>query len=135
MNRGLLFDICVLIDCLRGHEPSRNLIETSFAGKVRPSLSVVAVMELNAGSLMAKPEIAEKTNSLVKGFSRLPVTDAVASIAGVLLRNHRSAGLTPMDALVAATAIETGSVLVTRNVKHFRMIPNLVVLDAPQDYL
>jgi len=131
MIGGLLFDTCVLIDCLRGHAPSRNLIETAFAGKIQPSLSVIAVMELNAGALMESPSIADKTNALTQEFAILPVSDTIAATAGLLLRNHRSSGLAPMDALIAATAIETGSVLVTRNVKHFRIVPNLIVLDVP----
>jgi predicted nucleic acid-binding protein len=133
MSGGLLFDTCVLIDCLRGHAPSRKLIETSFAGKIRPSLSVIAVMELHAGALMDNPSIADTTNALIQEFSVLPVSETIAAAAGLLLRKHRSSGLAPMDALVAATAIESGSVLATRNVKHFRILPNLIVLDVPLD--
>lgn len=131
MSGALLFDTCVLIDCLRGHEASRKIIETTLAGKIRPTLSVISSMELQAGSLMDNPVINEQTEDLVSCFNVLPITDKEATTAGLLLRRHRSQGLTPMDALVAATALENGAVLITRNVKHFRIIHDLVVLAAP----
>jgi len=133
MSGALLFDTCVLIDCLRGHDASRKIIETALAGKIQPALSVISTMELQAGSLMDNPIIKEKTENLLSCFTVLPITDTESITAGLLLRRYRSQGLTPMDALIAATAIETGAVLITRNVKHFRMIHDLVVLDAPQE--
>jgi predicted nucleic acid-binding protein len=37
----------------------------------------------------------------------------------------RSHGLHPLDALIAATAIENGLILVSKNRKHFHMIGDL----------
>jgi len=45
-----------------------------------------------------------------------------------MLIQHRRQGLTPVDALIAASAISADAILVTRNVKHFRMVDNLLTL-------
>jgi len=55
----------------------------------------------------------------------IPVDSRIARIAGALRRVHR---LKTPDGAVAATALFTGSTLVTRNVKDFKKIPNLSLL-------
>ena len=49
----------------------------------------------------------------------------------LLKRYAKSHGLRIFDAIIAAAAIEGGTTLVTRNQKHFRMIPDLK-LDIPE---
>jgi len=45
-----------------------------------------------------------------------------------MLSQHRSQGLTPVDALIAASAISADAILVIRNVKHFSLVENLLTL-------
>jgi predicted nucleic acid-binding protein len=60
------------------------------------------------------------------GFQVIPVSEAISHLAATLIEEHTlSYGLQLADALIAATARETGSDLVTGNVRHFRAIPQL----------
>jgi predicted nucleic acid-binding protein len=60
------------------------------------------------------------------------VDAAIGLLAYDLLKTYaRSDGLRTFDSLIAATAMERGRVLVSRNRKHFAMIEGLQI-DAPQ---
>lgn len=84
-------------------------------------------MELFAGSLVADSDAA-KIDNLLNKFEIVPVNSATSRMAGKMLIQHRRQGLTPVDALIAASAISADAILVTRNVKHFRMVDNLLTL-------
>ncbi len=76
------------------------------------------------------PEEDEKAiRSLLSEFEILEFNDAAArvfgSITGFLQRIGKPAG--DMDVLIAATAIVHGHALITRNSRHFRYIPRLMV--------
>jgi predicted nucleic acid-binding protein len=60
------------------------------------------------------------------GFRILPLSEAMGSTAAVLIEQHSLAhGIQVVDALIAATAIESGWPLCTGNAKHFRAISGL----------
>jgi predicted nucleic acid-binding protein len=70
---------------------------------------------------------------LISAYEQIPPTDDVTRRAYDLMKTHaKSAGLGTLDALIAATAIENGLTLVSKNRKHFQMIGELS-LEAP-DY-
>jgi predicted nucleic acid-binding protein len=78
------------------------------------------------------PEREEKAIHACLGeFAILDFTDAAArlfgSITGFLQQIGKPAG--DMDVLIAATAMVHGHTLITRNPRHFRHIPQLVVED------
>ncbi len=56
-----------------------------------------------------------------------PVTDVVAEHAGALARQYRAShvGIDVVDYVIAATTLELGATLWTRNLKHFPMFPDL----------
>ncbi len=59
---------------------------------------------------------------------RIPLSEEIAVAAGDMLRTYRRSHGTELgDALIAATAVELGATLVTRNVKHYPM-PAVAVL-------
>ena len=64
---------------------------------------------------------------LFDALQMLPVTDAVARLAGGHLRRYRRShpGIDVADYAIAATAELHRAALVTLNVKHFPMVPNL----------
>jgi len=60
------------------------------------------------------------------GVSTLPLNGSIGAKAYALLAEFaRSHGLRVFDAIIAAMAIQTGCMLVTRNARHFRMISDL----------
>ena len=75
----------------------------------------------------------ESTFELLNSFEALDVTSDIADRAGELIRSWRKRGVTlgDADAIIAATALQHGLVLVTTNAKHFSM-PDLVIFQADE---
>lgn len=86
--------------------------------------SEIVRFELLAG--MRPPEV-EITEELFATIHWLPVDEDVARRAGALFREYSSAhsGIDDADYLIAATSLEFELPLVTRNVRHFPMLPGL----------
>ena len=110
----LLVDTDVCIDHLRGARPLG-----AASGTI--SYSVVTRSELFAGRTNET-----RVDEFLAPFREITVDRAIAERAGRLRRG--SAMRTP-DALIAATAIEHGLELVTRNRRDFDGIPSLRVRD------
>ncbi len=59
-------------------------------------------------------------------FRVLPINEPISHLAATLVEEHTlKDGVRLSDALIAATARQTGSVLMTGNIRHFRAIPSL----------
>ena len=78
-------------------------------------------MEVLGWHLITPEDLADLTTFMDAG-TLLSITDTVADRA-VILRQQRKMSLG--DALIAATALEHGCELVTRNTQDFRHIPGL----------
>lgn len=108
----LLIDTDVFIDHLRGHGPLSSITRGSYSSITR-------------AELFAGPEDQEL---LVEGvllpYVEIAVDTSVARRAGRLRRATR---LEIPDALIAATAMEHGLVLLTRNMRDFGRVPDLRV--------
>jgi predicted nucleic acid-binding protein len=111
----ILFDTDVLIDHLRG---SRQLIIDDAA------ISVVTRTELFAGD--ERQELA--VEALLEDCEEMDIDPQIARRAG---RVKRQTDLQIADALIAATALEHGIPLMTRNIRHFGRVPGLD-LRAPE---
>lgn len=90
------------------------------------ALSIVSFMELLQGA-RSKLEARQIRQSLRQlRFSILPLSEPIGATAAAIVEQHSLAhGIQLADALIAATAIETGHPLCTANVKHFRPIGSL----------
>lgn len=118
-----LVDTSVLIDYLRGHEQAAAVLERErAAGPLRAS--EITRLEVLAGM---RPDEEDATRSLLSALAWHPVDADVAEDAGALgrlwLPSHHT--IDGADLAVAATAIRTGSRLLTRNVRHFPMFADL----------
>jgi predicted nucleic acid-binding protein len=80
-------------------------------------------MELLQGA-RSKLEARQIRQSLLRlRFRILPLSEPIGATAAAIIEQHALAhGIHLADALIAATAIETGRSLCTANVKHFRSI-------------
>lgn len=122
-----LIDTDVLIDVAKGNQAAIHYLD------LLPedwSVSVVTAMELVVGA-RDKREMG-KVDQFLADIHMVPLNPTVGAKAYELLKRFaKSHGLRIFDALIAAAAIEEGKTLVTRNEKHFRMIPELR-LEVPQ---
>ncbi len=124
---SIIVDTDILIDHLRGVEAATFFLERIARGEYQAMVSVITELELFAGTM--KNGEAQKVLNLLSMMSTIPVGSETARKAGEILRQHRNTGLSALDAIIAASALLNNAVLVTRNVKHFRPVEGLLVLN------
>jgi len=110
---GFAFDSNILIDLLRGFPQARAELQRAVErGRVWVSRMVwIEVMSKGEGGGLKRAEI------LLSGFGVDEVDEEIAERAAAL-RRERPALKSP-DAIILATALTRGRVLVTRNTKDF----------------
>jgi hypothetical protein len=118
-----LFDTDVLIEHLKANQSATVLLlDASAAGQA--ACSVLTRFELLAG--MRSHERSD-IRSLLDSLVNLDASVDIATRAGEWARTYRRSheGVSPIDYLIAATAEIHGADLLTQNVKHFPMFPDL----------
>ena len=118
----MMFDTDVLIWVSRGNSNAARMIDAA----TDRAVSIVSYMELIQGA-RSKLEARQIRQSLQQlQFRILPLSEPVGATAAGLIEKHALAhGIQLADALIAATAIESGQPLCTANAKHFRPIGSL----------
>jgi predicted nucleic acid-binding protein len=118
----MLFDTDVLIFAQQGSAQAKKAILEA----PKRSISLQTVLEL----LQTNRGKAE--HRLIQSFLRdaaftvLPLTENIGHRAAVYMEEYGpGTGLQAGDAIVAATAVENGLVLMSGNAKHFRAIKEL----------
>jgi predicted nucleic acid-binding protein len=118
-----LFDTDVLIEHLRGNARATTLlVEAADAGTA--ACSVLTRFELLAGMRSNERSVIR---GLLDSLTNLDASAEIATRAGEWARSHRrtNGAISPIDYLIAATAEIYGADLVTQNVRHFPMFPDL----------
>lgn len=121
----MIFDTDVLLWASRGNKNAARAIDAA----PDRAVAIVSFMELLQGA-RSKLEVRQIRQSLRQlQFRILPLSEAIGAMASALIEQHALAhGIQLADALVAATAIESGIPLCTENAKHFRPIHGLSVV-------
>lgn len=118
-----LVDTSVLIDYLRGHRGAGQLLERERAAAPLHA-SEITRLEVLAGMRATEKE---GTRALLSTLIWHPLDADVAEEAGALgrrwLPSHHT--IDTADLAIAATAIRSGSRLLTRNVRHYPMFTDL----------
>lgn len=90
----------------------------------------VYISSITEVELFSFPSITSQEGQRIEKFlsivSIIPLNSQLARIAGAIRKTYH---LKIADSIIAATAMFTGSTLVTRNVKDFNKIPNLLLRD------
>ena len=111
---GFAFDTNIIVDTLRGFPQARSEIERGVqrGGRVWISRAVwIEVMSKGEGEGLRRAEI------LLAGFGVDEIDEEIASRAAALRRERPR--FKAMDAIILASALTRGRVLVTRNTKDF----------------
>ena len=92
---------------------------------VSSPIYVSTVTEIELFSSLDIPQSGEeRINRLLRELLIVPLDSQIARIAA---RLRRECGLKLPDSAIAATALFTGSTLVTRNVRDFKRVPMLAI--------
>jgi tRNA(fMet)-specific endonuclease VapC len=133
---GLILDSSVLIDAERQARPISKLLAVirTEVGVVDIMLSAISVIELEHGVWRANTsELADRRRMYLEEiFAAIPVqafTKEMGQLAAKIDAAARRIGaVIPFaDLQIGVTAVHLSCAIATRNVRHFRMIPNLVV--------
>ena len=120
-----LLDTDVMIDVSRGNTGAATFVDSLDDA----AISIITAQELIVGARDKRD--LEVIDSLVETFRLEHLDGGIGLLAYTLLKRYaKSDGLRTFDALIAATAMERGLVLASRNRKHFAMIDGLT-LDVP----
>jgi predicted nucleic acid-binding protein len=134
---GLILDSSVVIASERRGDTVEQLIESivKVAGDQGAALSAVGLTELIHGIYRAQaPDIRLRResflNELLADLTVYPYTKETALLAGKLDGEQQSRGVViPFgDLLIGATALSLGYKILTGNVRDFRRIPGLTVM-------
>jgi len=92
--------------------------------------SVIKAMELYSGC-RSKKDI-KKVEELIADLHIRFVSKSISERAYDLMKKFRSShGVEINDMLIAATAIETGAKMISKNQKHYQFIPGFDMLEYP----
>ncbi|MFN0109816.1 MAG: type II toxin-antitoxin system VapC family toxin [Blastocatellia bacterium] len=126
INTPGLIDTDILIDATHKLPDAVAVLAAQLAvGKIK--ISIVSAMELIQGSRNSS-ELSQ-IQQFIRQVSVIPINAPTSQTARDLMeRFFLSHGLVIPDALIAATAIENGLTLYSKNIRHYKMIPNLSVV-------
>jgi tRNA(fMet)-specific endonuclease VapC len=134
---GLILDSSVVIAAERRGDTVEKLIEqaVAVAGDQDAALSSVGLTELVHGIYRAQtPEMRLRRESFIEEMLRdvtvYPYTKETAMLAGKIDGEQQAKGVTvPFgDLLIGATALSLGFSVLTVNLRHFRLVPDLQIL-------
>ncbi len=111
---GYSFDSNIVIDALAGYDPARAEIRRATREGARPWISRMVWLEVMS---KGTDEALRRTQVLLSGFGIDEVDAEIAERAAGLRRNR--ARLKSPDAIILATAMLRGRILVTRNIRDF----------------
>lgn len=136
---GLILDTNLLIQAERLGLTVREAV-VSWSAKTdgrELGMSVISLSELGHGRARAESQqrrtvwmhFAKAIRELVPVY---PVSEEIALRAGMIDGELRGRGFSigMMDALIAATALEQGDGVATRNTRHFKRVPGLEVVEV-----
>jgi len=134
---GLILDSSVVVAAERRGENVTQMLKQIVAatGDQKAVLSSIGLTELVHGIYRAQsPAALTRRDSFIRELLSVvevyPYTKETAMLAGKIDGEQQSRGVTVpfSDLLIGATALEVGYSLLTVNVRHFRLIPNLTVV-------
>lgn len=120
----MLFDTDVFIWVQRGNANAARVVDEADERYI----SIQTYMELLQGARDKRELKLNKDFLRDLGFVALPLTENIGLRAAVYVEQYAlSSGLRAGDAIIAATAVESGLTLVTSNAKHYRLIAGMAI--------
>lgn len=111
---GYAFDTNILTDALMGYQPAHNELRRASSGGGRSWISRIVWIEVMSKS---EASLLREMDYFLSGFSIDEIDGEIGARAAAIRRERPR--LKAPDAIVLATALTRGRVLVTRNSKDF----------------
>lgn len=129
MPERYLLDTDLLIAAFRGN-PKAGIFMTGLKGD-QFVCSTVTYIEVAAGEFRRDPRRDQTLREMFQGFTLVALSEEIAKRAGREVARIGTAveKLRSGDLAIGATALVERRTLVTRNVKHFVLIPGLKIKD------
>jgi predicted nucleic acid-binding protein len=116
-----LVDTNIIVDFTRGNAKAADYLDSIGDACL---LSSITALELIAGD-RSQREVMD-LDIMISAYDQIAPTGDITRRAYYLMKTYaKPAGLQTLDSLIAATALEEGLTLATKNRKHFQMIGNL----------
>ncbi len=124
----VVFDTNIIIDVFRFNKQAKKLLEKVERKELSGIISSLTESEILSGKECKNPMKRKIIENTIKLFTKIDVTNDIASKAGEFRRNYS----TPLiDSIIAATAFFTKSKVWTKNIDHFKRIKEI---DAEEPY-
>src|SRR3989338_10637775 len=117
MEKKILLDTNIFIDHLRGYSPALAFFSSLSDKEI--SFSAITESELLAGSINQSPEKRELLLQFLEQWRKVSVDNPLAAVAGDLSRVYK---MDIPDAIIAASALQENSTLITKNLKDFQKV-------------
>lgn len=121
----VVVDTSILIDHLRGGT-KWNDFKASADRNTQLFLPTIVIFELFSGSSTENVSKLQQMLSFIHQFQRIDLNEDIAKVAGELFRDAKIK-IQAADCIIAATALELGTIILTLNKKHFQKIPGIKV--------
>jgi len=122
-GNSFLVDTNIIIDYDKGKDP---LLKKYFQTKKILVVSTITVFEYYSAKQLENKDFSEKADLLFSFFKIQEVNSEIAKVAAYLNRRYnlyKKIGVG--DIIIAATSFYLEAPLLTKNQKHFKLIPNL----------
>ncbi len=125
----MILDTTFFIDFLYNDSGARDKIRELELQNHSLTTTAITVFELWRGISPLNHNKIETTNTLLEQVDLHSLNPTAAKIAGRIAYQLKRKGLIlpPEDALIAGIALEKNEPILTRNVKHFKLVPELKI--------
>lgn len=125
----MILDTTFLIDLLKNDPAAVKKARELERGKTSLATTAITVFELWRGFSALQEKKMERACRMLDSLKVYPFDEIAARRGGRIAHALDRAGQTidPEDAMIAGTAMEKREEILTRNVAHFKRIPNLAV--------
>lgn len=127
MEEKIIIDTNIIIDYeKKKSDLLRKYLKLQEKNKIKVYISVISIFEYYSSQLLEDNQYFSDTEALFSFFNIQEINKNIAQLAAKINRQYRlyqKIGLG--DILIAATSLYLDAPLLTKNKKHFKLIPNL----------